>query len=78
MALAKKFVGEGQDPVVLTDYRTPTRTFQPQPRDGGKKRAPKTNYSDTESPLGSFTLTAYLPKQEWREVKVDWMRTRMH
>lgn len=68
MAQPKKLVGDGHDSVVLTEYRT--KAFQT-PRDGGKKRHPKANYSDSESPLGTFTLTAYLPQQDWKEVKVS-------
>lgn len=70
MALTKKFIADGQDSVILTEYRVGPKAFQPHSRDGGKKRVPKTNYSDSESPLGTFTLTAYLPQQDWKEVKV--------
>ena len=70
MALTKKFIADGQDAVILTEYKVGPKAFQPHSRDGGKKRVPKTNYSDSESPLGTFTLTAYLPQQDWKEVKV--------
>ena len=62
---------DSHDSVVVTEYRFGTKSFQPHSRDGAKKGVPKNNYSDSEAPLGTFTLTAYLPQQNWKEVKVQ-------
>lgn len=62
---------DNHESVVVTEYRIGTKSFQSHSRDGAKKRVQKNNYSDSEAPLGTFTLTAYLPQQDWKEVKVQ-------